>query len=168
MSPTHVSRRAIVADWAGAGAFFGMSLGAAYGLLWGIAAIFGQPTAGPLAAIFVLFGAVVGLAAGLVIGVIDGLVLAVLFSAGALGRTEDGRSRRAALAAGLTSAVVSFSLFDWALGGPGQPTPTWLFVYVPAAVATLAAVALSQRLEPTRPEARSGEAYSLDRSSSPR
>jgi len=97
-----------------------LCLGAAFGLVFAVAASFG-PFVLIATAAGVLLGGLLGLASGAVIGMMDGLVLALLFSAGTLGRTEHERRRRAALAAGLTSAAASFALFDWALGANPPP-----------------------------------------------
>jgi hypothetical protein len=140
MSSTHATR-AIVGDWVRAGAFWGLSLGAICGLLI---------LAGPLAVVGILIGGTIGLVSGVTVGVMNGIELACLFKRGALGETESSRRRRAALAAGLTSAVVSFAIFDWANGADA----TALFVFVPTAIATLVGVALSQILEPNRSDAR--------------
>ena len=148
------SFRAIVGDWTGAGTFFGLCCGAAYGLVvtivGGIASI-GTPeeaAIGIIAAFSVLFGSVVGIVAGIAVGVINGVELACLFRRGSLGQSQNSQRRRAALAAGLTSAVVSFALLDWALGANEA---RWVLVYIPTAVATLFGVVLSQALKPIRP-----------------
>jgi len=136
---------AIVTEWVGAGAICGLWLGAAFGLLLGI-------LAGPLFAVVSLpVGGFIGLVSGVAAGVMNGIELACLFGLGLLGQTQSIRRWRAALAAGLTSAVVSFGIFDWALGAN---TTRWLTEYVPTAVATLVGVALSQRLEPIRSDTR--------------
>ena len=143
MSSTHASW-AIVTEWVGAGALSGLYLGATFGLLLG-------RFAGPLfAVVSVPIGGLIGLASGVAAGVMNGIELACLFGLGLLGQTQSSRRRRAALVAGLTSAVVSFAIFDWANGADAG----WLFVFVPTAVATLVGVALSQRLEPIRSDAR--------------
>jgi hypothetical protein len=151
-SSTQVSR-SIVADWSGAGTFFGLSLGAAFGMVLGALAGFGAASFyGAFLGIWM--GAPLGLASGIALGVINGIELACLFRWGCLGVTRRNRRRRAALAAGLTSAVVSFAFFDWALGDwtLGANEGRWLWVYLPAALATIVGVALSQVLEPIRSE----------------
>ena len=110
MSSTHASW-AIVTEWVGAGALSGLYLGATFGLLLGI-------LAGPLfAVVSVPIGGLIGLVSGVAAGVMNGIELACLFGLGLLGQTQSSRRRRAALVAGLTSAVVSFAIFDWANSG---------------------------------------------------
>jgi hypothetical protein len=98
-----------------------------------------------------LSGGLLGLASGAAIGVVNGLVLTSLFSAGTFGQTGHERRWGAALAAGFTSAVASLAPFDWALD---TNAPTWLYLCIPAAMATLAGVALSQIFEPIHAKAR--------------
>jgi hypothetical protein len=136
--------RAIVTEWVGAGAICGLWLGAAFGLVVGI-------FPNPLVVVFTIpIGGVIGLVSGVAAGVMNGIGLACLFGLGSLGQTRSSRRLRAALAAGLVSGVVSFVIFDWALGAN---TTRWLTEYLPTAVATFVGVALSQRLEPNRSDA---------------
>lgn len=148
-------RAAIVADWAGAGAFFGLLLGAILGLVLAIVSSLAadiRPAVGIFAAFGLLVGGLLGLAFGVAIGVISGVELACLSNRGWLGQTQSSRRRSAALAAGLTSAVVSFAIISQALGAWTFDAnwQTWLYVFLPTVVATLVALRLSQVLEPTR------------------
>jgi hypothetical protein len=145
---------AIVGDWLGAGYLAGMCLGAAFGLVVSIAGVVAshvEPVVGIFAALGVLEGAIAGIVAGVALGLTNGLVLACLCTLGLLGGTEVSRRRRVTLSVGITSAVLSLALFDFGFAADG---PRWLWVYVPTAVATLAAVVLSRTLEPIRPRAR--------------
>ena len=139
------SRGAAFRDWVGAGTMSGMSLGALYGFV--IGSLSGPPpfVVGAIligGAVGILFGAVVGTVSGLVIGVVNGLVSLLLSSADLLGRSKASRRLRAGLAAGASSGIVAFTLLDLSIGQAG-----WLFAGLPAVLAALVGVVLSQMIE---------------------
>ena len=145
------SRGEAFRDWVGAGTLSGMELGSLYGLL--IGSLSGPPPSivGAIligGAVGILFGAIVGTVAGLVIGVVNGLVCLCLSSTDLLGRSTASRRLRAGSAAGATSGIAAFILLNFSLSGG----PAWLWA-LPAALAALVGVLLSQIIEVSRPSA---------------